>query len=71
MPRLEDERCPEGGPGLQVTGADSASRRCPFPALPRGDLLRPPAGCALGLTGLPRGHGGAGKGADPQPRARP
>lgn len=62
VPRLENERCREGGPELQVTGAGPRGQRtlrcCPFPALRRGDLLRPRAGCALGTEVLPRGAAG-------------
>lgn len=60
--RLENDRCPEGGLELQVTGAGPrgkrAQRRCPFPALPRADLLRPRVGCALGTAVLPQGAAG-------------
>lgn len=73
--RLENDRCPEGGLELQVTGAgprgQRALRRCPFPALPRADLLRPRAGCALGDSCAPSGRGGQGEARTPNAGRHP
>lgn len=63
MPRLENERCPEGGPGLQVTGAGPQGQRAltvPF------RHYRAATCCALPRAvprdyPVPAGHGGRGR----------
>lgn len=64
MPRLENERCPEGGPGLQVTGEGPRGQRAPRRRLSlSGTTARRPAAPSRGLRlGAPRLPGGKGCG---------
>jgi hypothetical protein len=74
VPRLENELCPEGGRGLQVTGAGprgaAGSASVSLPGTTARRPAAPSRGLRLGAPGLPRGRtGGEGCG-PPAPNVR-